>query len=151
MQACSESMHECGLGPLRANHGDKGLITTVGKAALKSLGNLWPDAQRIPQSCWEPRADFKWRKRRSGRKRRPARLGTWATSDSPLCLSKLYRKDGKRECSWAREGHRHTTLHHPPTGHTCARGSKHVISFNPLNSPRRSTIPHLFQTRKLRG
>lgn len=62
MQARSESTHECGLGPLRANHGNKGLITTAGKAALRSLGNLWLDAQRIPQSCSEPRADCKWRK-----------------------------------------------------------------------------------------
>lgn len=38
----------CGLDSLRANHGDMGLITPVGKAALKSLSNRWPDAQRVP-------------------------------------------------------------------------------------------------------
>lgn len=38
----------CGLDSLRANHGDMGLITPVGKAALRSLSNRWPDAQRVP-------------------------------------------------------------------------------------------------------
>lgn len=38
----------CRLESLRANHGDMGLITPVGKAALRSLRNRWSDAQRIP-------------------------------------------------------------------------------------------------------
>lgn len=48
VQVCSGSMHACGLDPLRENHGDTRLITPGGKAALRKLGNQWPDVEGPP-------------------------------------------------------------------------------------------------------
>lgn len=104
--------------------------TPVRKAALRNLGNQWPETGSLGQVLSRERLE---------KESRPARLGTWATSDSPLCLSTLCRK--KRERLQARVGPRHTTVHGPPTGHTCARGSTCVPVFNHLNNPRRSTSP----------
>lgn len=106
-----------GLDPLRTNHGDTGPITPVGKAALRNLGNQWPEIGNLGQTLSGKRLEEEFE---------PVRLGMWATSDSPLCLSKLYRKKGDREVVSKGRTQTHTS-HRPPTGHTCARGSTCVI------------------------
>lgn len=138
--ACSWSMHVYGPDTLRVNHGDMGPGTPVRKAALTNLGNQGPETGSLGQILSRERLE---------KESRPARLGTWATSDSPLCLSTLCRKKRERGCKqgWGTDTRQYTDH---TEDNACARGSTCVLVFNPFNSPRRSTSP-VFQTRKLRG
>lgn len=145
VQACSGSM----LDPFGTNHGDRGLTTPVGKAALRSLGTQWPDAHRVPSELPGAWGGQPLHGEKSGRKPRPARLGTCTTSDSPMCLSKLYRKEGKSAYEHGRDT---DTRHH--RAHPLdipVSGTPHTLFHLTLPGALGGAPSPFFQTRKLRG
>lgn len=131
------------------NHGDTGLTTPVGKAALGSLGNQWPDAQRVPAElpgAWGGQTSHG---ERSGREPRPARLGTCATSDSSMCLSKLYGKKGKSVHDRVRDTDMRHGRDHPSD--VLVSGAPHMLFHLTLSAALGGAPSPFFQTRKLRG
>lgn len=101
--------------------------TPVRKAALRNLGNQWPETGSLGHILSRERLE---------KESRPARLGTWATSDSPLCLSTLCRKKRERGCKqgWGPDTQQYTDH----AQDTLVPGAP---VFNRLNNPRRSTSP----------
>lgn len=121
--ACSWSMHVYGPDTLRVNHGDMGPGTPVRKAALTNLGNQGPETGSLRQILSGERLE---------KESRPARLGTWATSDSPLCLSTLCRKKRERGCKqgWGTDTRQYTDH----TEDTLVPGAPHAFLYLTLST-----------------
>lgn len=130
--------HVCRLDSLRTNHGDMGLITPVGKAALRSLSNRWPDAQRVPSELLG-HLEQTLSGERLGQN--PDQQG-WGCGPHPTHPFASASCIGRKESEPGSKGgiQTHDIIQTTHWTYLCQR--LHICYlFNPLNSPRRSTIP----------
>ena len=139
MQACRVCRHARGA---RARMGwtrsggrgivvSAGLITPVGRAALSSLGDRWPSAQR------DPSADCK-----SGKVGNPLQQGRrHGPQVTQRCASASFIGRTERECERKQVRDRRTRQYTDQPADTLAPEAPHVISFHPPDSPGRSATP----------